>query len=81
MYYLWNNACFPLKPYDLGHKQGVTNELNHKQNGMVVKAEEMRGVFAKAQLQTKWENGKILRNKQWTCLNSLEKKKNSSLER
>lgn len=47
---------------------------------MIVKAEEMRGVFAKAQLQTKWENGKILRNKQWTCLNSLEKK-NSSLER
>lgn len=42
---------------------------------MVVKTEEMRGVFAKAQLQTKWENGKILRNKQWTCLNSLEKKK------
>ena len=42
---------------------------------MIVKAEEMHGVFAKAQLQTKWENGKILRNKQWTCLNSLEKKK------
>ena len=25
---------------------------------MIVKAEEMHGVFAKAQLQTKWENGK-----------------------
>lgn len=47
---------------------------------MIVKAEEMHGVFAKTQLQTKWENGKILRNKRWTCLNSLEKK-NSSLER
>ena len=25
---------------------------------MIVKAEDMHGVFAKAQLQTKWENGK-----------------------
>ena len=42
---------------------------------MIVKEEEMHGGFAKAQLQTKWENGITLRNKQWTCLNSLEKKK------